>query len=103
VNTTPEPSRVSLLTLVRPPAVAPKWAHTTPICPPIGVAYVASAVREAGYRVAIVDALGKAILETRDVDGRPGFLMRGLSIEDLARRVDRETAYIGLSCMFSHE
>ena len=94
---------MSLVTLVRPPTIVPKWAHTTPVCPPIGVAYVASAVREAGYRVAVVDAVGEAVLETREVDGRPGFLARGLSIEELVRRVDQETAYIGLSCMFSHE
>ena len=103
MNTAPDLSRVSLVTLVRPPTIVPKWAHTTPICPPIGVAYVASAVREAGYRVAIVDALGEGVLETRAVDGRPGFLARGLSIEALVRRVDQGTTYIGLSCMFSHE
>jgi anaerobic magnesium-protoporphyrin IX monomethyl ester cyclase len=94
---------MSLVTLVRPPTVVPKWAHTTPICPPIGVAYVASAVREAGHRVAIVDALGEGILETRAVEGRPGFLTRGLSIEELVQRVDQGTTCVGLSCMFSHE
>lgn len=78
-----------LVTLVRPPTVVPKWAHTTPICPPIGVAYVASAVRAAGYRVAVVDALGEGVLETRAVDGRPGFLTRGLSIEEILRACDR--------------
>lgn len=94
---------MSLVTLVRPPTVVPKWAHTTPVCPPIGVAYVASALREARYRVAIVDALGEAIFHTRTVDERPGFLTRGLTIGELVRRVDRETNYVGVSCMFSHE
>lgn len=94
---------MSLVTLVRPLTVVPKWAHTSPICPPIGVASVASAVQEAGYRVAIVSALVEAVPETRAVDGRPGGLTRGLSVEAIAGRLDPETTYIGLSCMFSHE
>ena len=94
---------MSLVTLVRPPTVVPKWAHTTPVCPPLGVAYVASALKAAGHQVAVIDALGEAIFQTRSLEDRPGFLTRGLTIEELIARVDPKTAYIGLSCMFSHE
>ena len=91
------------VTLVRPPTVVPKWAHTTPVCPPIGVAYVAAALRGAGHRVTIIDALGEAVFRTRSISGRPGFLLRGLAVDEIAARVDTGTRYVGVSCMFSHE
>src|SRR5687767_39120 len=94
---------MSLVTLVRPPTVVPKWAHTTPVCPPIGVAYVAAALRAAGVQAALVDGLGEAIDQTRPVEGHPGFLSRGLTIDELVGRVDPRTTHVGISCMFSHE
>jgi hypothetical protein len=68
MKTIVEQSTMAFVTLVRPPAIVPKWAPTTPVCPPIGVAYIASASRRARDREAIVDALREAICDTRTID-----------------------------------
>ena len=51
------------LALFRPPMVVPKWGHVDTICPPLGLAYVAASLRQAGYKVGCVDALGEAPLQ----------------------------------------
>ena len=51
------------LALLRPPMVVPKWGHVDTICPPLGLAYVAASLRQAGYKVGCVDALGEAPLQ----------------------------------------
>ena len=35
--------------LLRTPMVVPKWSHTAPICPPLGLAYVAASLKKNGY------------------------------------------------------
>ena len=90
------------VTLVRPPTLVAKWAHTTPTCPPIGLAYVAGALRHAGHDVHAVDAVGEASEQMLETDDRR-FLSHGLSVEDIVARVPANTKVIGISCMFSHE
>ena len=46
--------------LLRTPMVVPKWSHAFSICPPLGMAYVAAALRQAGYGVRCIDSLGEA-------------------------------------------
>lgn len=93
---------MAFVTLVRPPIVVAKWSHTTPTCPPIGLAYLAGTLRHAGHEVRIVDAVGEAPFQMTPIgDGR--LLARGLSVDALIARVDPRTEVIGLSCMFSQE
>lgn len=92
---------MAFVTLVRPPTVVARWAHTTPTCPPIGLAYVASALRSAGHTVHVVDGVGDAITTFRALDER--FLVHGLTADEIAARIPPHADVIGLSCMFSHE
>ena len=48
------------LLLLRNPMVVPKWGHMESICPPLGLAYVAASIQQAGYEVSCLDALGEA-------------------------------------------
>ena len=79
----------------------PRWAHVSPICPPLGLAYVASSIQKAGYSVKCVDAIGDAPF-TRYVLENPNFLSYGLSTADIVERVG-ECDVLGISAMFSHD
>ena len=50
--------------LVRPPIVVPTTNLVTIYTPPVGLAYVAGSLREAGLEVCIIDGLGES-LDTR--------------------------------------
>ena len=90
------------VTLIRPPVLVAKWAHTTPTCPPIGLAYIAGSLVDAGHTVQVVDAVGEATEQQLPTDD-PRFLSHGLSTADIVARVPAETAVLGVSIMFSHE
>ena len=93
---------MSVVSLIRPPTLVAKWAHTTPTCPPLGLAYLAGALAKAGHSVHAVDAVGAApqsYVPTPD----PRFLSHGLDLESIVQRVQADTTVIGVSIMFSHE
>ncbi|MFN7975667.1 MAG: cobalamin-dependent protein [Acidobacteriota bacterium] len=89
------------LTLVRPPMVLSRLAHTTPTCPPIGLAYLAGSARAAGHDVGIVDAVGEDIFRYEPRGAK--FLVHGLPAETVVARIPRNTDAVGISIMFSHE
>ncbi len=90
------------ITLIRPATVSSVHAYSIPITPPIGVAYLAGSLEQAGHRVAIVDALGEAPLQQSDTC-HPRLRAHGLSIADIVARIDPATDIIGVSAMFSQE
>lgn len=94
---------MALVTLVKPPTAVSRWAHTTPTCPPLGVAYLAGSLAEAGHRVAVVDAVGEDPFQMLPVPGNDAMLSHGLSVEEVVERVPGGSDVIGVSCMFSHE
>ncbi len=66
--------------------------------PPIGLAYIAAALREAGHEVCVVDGPGSAprhFFKFKDVR------IRGLTDEDIVARIPKDTEIIGLGCMFT--
>ncbi len=91
------------ITLIRPPTAVPKWAHTTPTCPPIGLVYVAASLEAAGHQVQIIDAVGEAVFQMQPVPARPSILSHGLTFEQIIERIEPGTEFFGVSCMFSHE
>jgi hypothetical protein len=58
--------------------VFPKWAHASSLCPPLGLAYLAASIREAGFSVRCLDALGENPMQ-RIVLDKGNFLSFGLS------------------------
>jgi len=103
VRLTVAPSRRPAdVVLVRPPVLVPRLALTAPTCPPVGVAYLAATLREAGHRPTVIDAVGEAPDQfTPYGDGH--FLTHGLTDDEIASRVPAGAEVIGVSCMFSHE
>ena len=89
------------IVLLRPPMIVPRWAHVSPICPPLGLAYVAASIQQAGYNVRCVDGIGEAPFQ-RLVQENPNFLSYGLSTAQIVERVG-ECDVLGISSMFSHD
>ncbi len=90
------------VTIVRPPAVASRFSYTVGLILPIGAAYVAGALVEAGHRVGVIDAVGEAPLQ-RTPTSRPDLVQYGLTIAEIVDRIDPATDAIGISVMFSQQ
>ena len=89
--------------LFRTPLVVPKWSHTAPICPPLGLAYVAASLKRAGYDVRCVDALGEAPLQRIATEDKK-YLYYGLSIKEILQHLAfKEFNVLFVSLMFSHD
>ncbi len=90
------------LVLVRPPAVSSRHAYSVGVVPPIGLAYVASALRAAGNEVAVIDALGEAPLR-RGASVHPKLEVHGLPADEIVARIPSDVDGVGLSVMFSQQ
>lgn len=93
---------MSFVTIIRPPAIFSRSAYIASIVPPLGVAYLAAALREAGHTVGVVDAVGEGILHIGETS-IPGLNYQGLPVEDIIQRIDPGTRLIALSAMFSQD
>lgn len=88
--------------LVRPPSVEASSQMVAWAVPPLGLAYVAASIAEAGHEVTIVDGVGEdpaRLIPLADTH----LLQRGLAVDEVAARVPADSDVIGVSCMFSQE
>jgi radical SAM superfamily enzyme YgiQ (UPF0313 family) len=101
----PAPERPLAVTLVRPPIVVqPASLSTHGPIPPVGLAYIAAVIRDAGHHVSLVDAVAAAIEQAEDFDSPLGVLRRiGLSPAEVVARIPDDVEVIGVSLMFIHE
>lgn len=91
-----------MLTLVNPPGLKSFSGLQMHVPnPPLGLAYIAAAVREAGFDCQVVDGTGEALDDIHSYPGRDDFLMQGLRLEDIVSRIPRSSDIIGITCMFS--
>jgi len=86
--------------LIRPPAVETFRFSSLSITPPLGLAYVAGALRRAGHDVHVVDAVAEA--PTKHTRYFRGYLV-GLSFDELAARVPADSKIVGITALFTHE
>jgi len=87
------------ITLIDPPRYTFPLNHASNVViPPLGVAYIAASIESQGHHVQVIDAVGSAL--TTYTEFGPVYL-RGLSFDEIVRRIDRETDIIALSNMFS--
>lgn len=95
---------MSHVTLIRGPWVSYLYKFDTDGgstgSPPLGVAYLAAALKQAGHQVCVIDAFGEAPGQVARVSGQPLNVV-GLSIDEIIRRIPRHTDLIGFSVMFS--
>ena len=97
--------------LIRPPALIDKYGFSIEAVPPIGLAYIAASIKDAGFDVYAIDAVGESPRQYNPVTFTPNLTVEykkgrlytnGLSNEEIIDRIDPDTTVIGLSCMFSN-
>jgi radical SAM superfamily enzyme YgiQ (UPF0313 family) len=72
--------------------------------PPVGLAYVAAVLRDAGHDVDVIDSVGEAMESFEDFDSPVGRLRRiGLSPDEVVQRIHPDTQVLGVTNMFLHE
>lgn len=87
--------------LIRPHMLIPRYSFTGLTVPPLGLAYVAAALRMHHHEVRLIDSVGEAI--EQHVSHHDDFILHGLSTAQILERIPEGTDFIGVSCMFSHE
>jgi radical SAM superfamily enzyme YgiQ (UPF0313 family) len=91
-----------MITLINPPGLktfSGLQMHTPN--PPLGLAYIAAALRDAGFRYRVIDGTGEALDAVSPYPDRGDFMVQGLSFDQIAERIPADTDVIGISCMFS--
>jgi anaerobic magnesium-protoporphyrin IX monomethyl ester cyclase len=72
--------------------------------PPVGLAYIAAALRESGHHVTVIDAPGAAVEQAEEYRVAAGTIRRiGLRPEQMAERIPAGAELIGITNMFAHE
>ncbi len=87
--------------LIRPSIVVPANNQTAMFTPPLGLAYVGGSLREGGFDVQIIDAVGEA-LDTRHLVDNDCYIY-GLTHAEIVERIDPESQIIGVAFGFSFE
>ena len=88
------------VTLIRTGLVAPAGTWSMPVTPPLGIAYLAAALRESGAEVDAIDAVGEAPDQLIE---RGPYLFQGLMVEETVERIDSRTDIVAISCMFTQD
>ncbi len=86
--------------LVRPAAVESLRLSTSSVTPPLGLAYIAASLEQAGTRVVVVDAVAEAPKQTTRY--LQGFLI-GLTPAAVVERIPAAARTVGVSVGFTHE
>ena len=93
---------MAIVTLLRPPLLVPTWSDSGPLTPPIGSAYLAASLRQAGHVARIVDGLGENPFQVTPLFDNKVMAI-GLRSEEIVERIQPDTDLIGVSCMFSQD
>jgi len=80
----------------------PTWSDSGPLTPPIGPAYLAASLRQAGHNARIVDGLGENPFQVTPLFNNKVLAM-GLRSEEIVERIEPGNDVIGISCMFSQD
>jgi anaerobic magnesium-protoporphyrin IX monomethyl ester cyclase len=85
--------------LIRPSRFMVLSAVTMNPAPPLGLAFIAAALREAGHEVYLIDSIGEAPSQVNVLF--ENYISNGLTCEEIASRIKVGTDIIGVSSMFS--
>ena len=88
--------------LIRCPQTFAKYVSAAYALPPVGIAYVAASLREAGHDVSILDSQGEALEQYTPLDADGLMLRRGLTDEQMLARLG-DADLIGFGLTFSQD
>ena len=80
--------------LIRPPAVESFRFATTSISLPIGLAYISSSLKEHGFKVEVLDAVGEA--PKNRTGYYKGYLV-GLGLKEIVKKINPNSKCVGIS------
>lgn len=89
--------------LIQPPTLTSADAYGLDVVPPLGLAYIASALKAAGHYVTFVDGVGEALERYGHALGYNGLMVHGLTLAEVVERIDPDAHVIGISSMFSNQ
>src|SRR5215470_16553050 len=89
-----------VICLIKPPVVEAFRFSTASTTLPLGLAYIAGALRHAGYDLTVVDAIGEA--PDTYTKYCKGYLL-GLRFDQIVERIPPEADIIGISVLFTPE
>ncbi len=89
---------MSSVVLISPPQIFTKTQVVAGVTPPLGPAYLAAVLDQAGYKVKIIDALGE---NPNQFTPYKNLVLRGLTFQDMIRQIPRETDLIGISNLYT--
>jgi radical SAM superfamily enzyme YgiQ (UPF0313 family) len=91
-----------MITLINPPGIksfSGLQMHTPN--PPLGLAYIAGTLKAAGLPFRVIDATGEALDAVSPYPDRGDFMVQGLTIDEVVRRLHPDTRVVGVTCTFS--
>ncbi|MBI3552681.1 MAG: B12-binding domain-containing radical SAM protein [Elusimicrobia bacterium] len=95
--------RASRVCLIHPPTLTSVGAYGLDVVAPLGLAYIAAALKNAGRHVSVVDGIGEALQQYGSVPEFEGLLVHGMSLDEVVSRIDPDAGVIGISNMFSNQ
>jgi radical SAM superfamily enzyme YgiQ (UPF0313 family) len=93
-------SKARKVTLIRPAMISSTGTWSSPITPPLGIAYLAAVLQENGTNVQCIDAIAEDVEKFIESDG---YIFQGLTIEETVERIDADADLIAVSCMFTQD
>jgi radical SAM superfamily enzyme YgiQ (UPF0313 family) len=91
-----------LITLLRPSVISSLYAATSPVTPPLAIAYLTASLEAAGFEVYPIDAPGEDIDRVTFFSDK-GYRLRGITVEEILDRIPLNSELIGVSCMFTQD
>jgi hypothetical protein len=91
-----------MITLINPPGIktfSGLQMHTPN--PPLGLAYIAAAIKDARLLYQVIGGTGEALDVVRPYPDRDDFMIQGLSFDEITARIPPDADVIGVACMFS--
>ncbi len=90
------------ITLIRPSVIYSAASYSTPLALPIGIAYIAAAIRRANYNVHAIDCVAQGINQIRLTDDGK-FKVQGITVDEVISQMDPSSDIVGITIMFSQE
>ena len=87
--------------LIRPPILVPNQNPIVQFTPPLGLAYIAGALKAEGFALQVIDGLGEALDLRHPADNECH--LYGLHPDDIVARIDSDCDVIGISAAFTFE